>query len=86
MTMKDLTVMTQRCQQLRAQGASDEDIISFLRSEGCSKVESIVVIAKLLAVGLDRAKEIVHTSKAWEDVRKQDDRFHASLDVDEEDV
>lgn len=86
MTMKDLTTMIQRGQQLRAQGATSEDIVLFLRAQGCSKVESIAAIARILEVALGRAKEIVHTSKTWEDIRERDDRFHDSLDVDGKDA
>jgi len=68
-----------QCQQMAAQGKSSEEIVEFLRAQGSSKVASIAIIAKVLAVNLGQAKVIVHTSHTWADVRERDDRFHASL-------
>ena len=78
--MIDNQTLIDECQELCAKGLSNEDIVKFLRAQGCSKVKSIAIIAKLLAVGLGEAKEIVHTSGTWADVRGRDDRFHASLE------
>jgi hypothetical protein len=67
------------CKELRAQGCSDEGLLSFLRNEGCSKVRSIAVIAEVLELPQAKAKEVVHSSNVWADVRHQDDRFHEDL-------
>jgi hypothetical protein len=74
-----MTTLTNHCQQLHAQGKSQEEIISFLRSQGRSKVESTVVIAKALGMDLRKAKAVVHMSNTWADARGRDEQFHESL-------
>jgi ribosomal protein L7/L12 len=70
------------CQQLLEKGQNHEEIIRFLRDQGCSKVRSIGILAELLRVGLGEAKRIVHESRAWADVRERDELLHATLERD----
>ena len=77
--MRDLTALIDQCQQLNAQGNGNEEIVALLRAQGCSKVESIVVLVKALKSENRKAKEIVHLSKTWADVRERDDQFHEAL-------
>jgi len=77
--MMDNQTLISECRKLTAQGKDHEEIMHFLRAEGCSKVTSIAIIARVLEVGLGQAKEIVHASQTWADVRERDDRFHNSL-------
>jgi len=77
--MMDNHTLISECRMMAAQGKNLEDIMHFLRAEGCSKVMSIAVLAKALEVGLGQAKEMVHTSQTWADVRERDDQFHASI-------
>lgn len=56
-------------------GGSVEQLIEFLRSSGCSKIDTIAVIASACGVGLGDAKEAVHFSPAWDDTRAEDERF-----------
>jgi hypothetical protein len=67
------------CRALRARGFSDEDLMIFLRAEGCSKIDSIVVLREVLNLNLAEGKALVHLSKAWGDVRERDDTFHEAL-------
>ncbi len=78
--MKDISILINTCKQQRSTGKTNEDIVAFLRDQGCSKVESITVLARAFDVELNDAKEIVHLSKAWSDVRERDDCFHQTLD------
>lgn len=68
------------CQDMRARGGSVEAVISFLRQQGCSKVETICLIARAESVSLSKAKEWVHGSAVWEDVRERDERIHEVLE------
>lgn len=68
------------CQELHSQGRSTDEIVSFLHARGCSKVQSITVIATALGIGLTQAKEIIHTSQAWMDIKERDEHFHDSLE------
>jgi ribosomal protein L7/L12 len=67
--------LVEKVQHMLATGTSIEDILSFLRQSGCSKVESIVVIKETNAISLAEAKKIIHYSKAWEDTRERDETF-----------
>ena len=77
--MPDTSSLTNHCQQLHAQGKSQEEIVSFLRSQGCSKVGSVRVLAKAVGIDLGKAKGVVQLSNTWADTRKRDDQFHELL-------
>lgn len=77
--MQELTPLINECQQLHREGKNDEEILNFLRSKGCSKVESIVVVKRALEIEPVKAKKLVHFSKAWADRREADEQFHESL-------
>jgi hypothetical protein len=57
-----------------------EGLIGFLRSSGCSKIDSIAILARECGIGLARAKEVVHFSRAWNDTREADESFHADIE------
>jgi len=67
------------CRKLNDSGADLEDILTYLRNEGCSKIDSIVVLHEVLGISLGDAKGLVHCSSTWRDVREQDDAFHDQL-------
>ena len=58
--------------QLLVSGRSVDYVVDYLRIQGCSKAESIFVIAKIVPLPLSEAKLLVHESRTWRD-RKQDD-------------
>lgn len=70
----------EQCHKLRAKGDSNEEIVSFLRSQGYSKTQSIALVAKALNLSLAQAKELVHDSCAWADVRQRDELFHDAVE------
>lgn len=78
--MKDTASLIASCQQQKAAGKTNEEIVAFLRAQGCSKVESMTIVARIFGLGLNEAKEIVHLSPTWSDIRTQDDRFHQTLE------
>jgi len=53
--------------------------MAFLHAEGCSKIDSIVVLREVLNLNLGEAKALVHLSRTWGDVRERDDAFHEAL-------
>jgi len=57
-----------------------DTVLEQLRKEGFSQAESIKATVERLGVPLAEAKQIVHLSKAWADVRPENDRFHQALD------
>ena len=62
-----------------AKGEDIESLLKFLRSSGCSRIDSIAVIAKACNTGLAKAKELVHFSSAWNDRRTADEKFQENL-------
>jgi len=60
-------------------GNGTEELIAYLRAEGCYKIESIAVLREVLNVNLGDAKRLVHCSQTWADVRQRDDEFHDQL-------
>jgi hypothetical protein len=78
-SLTDRKPLIERCQGLAAEGRPIEEIIAFLRAEGCQKTETIGLITEALGIALARAKEIVHFSASWADVRERDEKFHETL-------
>ena len=56
-----------------------EECLVFLKSRGCSKTLSIVAIGRIFGYELSQAKEIVHYSTTWSDVKERDEKFQADL-------
>jgi hypothetical protein len=57
-----------------------EDFLAALRAEGHSRIHSIRALREREGCSLAEAKEIVHTSRAWADLREDTERFHASVE------
>jgi ribosomal protein L7/L12 len=77
--MRTRSELAVECKGRRAHGASDEDLMAFLRAEGCSKIDTILVLREIQDLSLGKAKELVHLSRTWADVREKDDTFHEAL-------
>jgi ribosomal protein L7/L12 len=77
--MKSQLEYVDRCKQLQAEGKAGDEILAVLRSQGCSKVQSIAVVAECLGMSLVQAKKWVHSSPAWADVKERDDRLQMKL-------
>ena len=72
-------VLEEVCRGQQRDGATTEDLIAWLRSEGCSKVDTIQVLAHVLGTTFTALKEVVHTSPTWADRREIDDDLHDKL-------
>lgn len=68
-----------RCRELARRGGDIDAVIRELRLAGLSKVGSIKVLIDLGLANLADAKDKVHTSAAWADVRERDEAFHEAL-------
>jgi hypothetical protein len=53
-----------------------EALLCYLRSHGCSVIDSIKVLMMYQHVSLAEAKEQVHLSVTWADMRKSHDQIH----------
>jgi hypothetical protein len=72
----DRNQLIAECASLLEEGIDHEGLIAFLREQGCSKIDSIVALSAALRLDLGRAKELVHCSEAWRDMRESDNQLH----------
>ena len=70
----------QRSSEMHARGATTEEILRFYRDSGVSVPHSVQMLRKLTNVSLAEAKQIVHFSQTWADLREAHDRFHDTLE------
>lgn len=64
----------------RAEGGEDvEAVIGYLRTSGCSKIDSIAVLNGTYGIGLAKAKETIHFSPMWSDAKALDEKFHQEI-------
>ena len=63
-----------------SEGAEIEEVISTLRRNGLSKVESIKAVAELTGNSLREAKEAVHLSLTWRDAHEAGEDLHDALE------
>jgi ribosomal protein L7/L12 len=68
--------------QLLAGGRGIEVAIRQMRAAGLSQIECVKAVKLLNQISLGEAKEIVHYSETWSDVREDQERLHAQLDSD----
>jgi ribosomal protein L7/L12 len=57
------------------------EVLAQLRADGFTPSESIKITRAVLRVGLGEAKEIVHNSAAWVDLRDRFEQLHDSAEV-----
>ncbi|MEV6646134.1 hypothetical protein [Amycolatopsis sp. NPDC051371] len=62
-----------------AAGVELDTVLIQLRRRGFSQVDSVRAVRALTGAPLAEAKETVHLSPAWGDVRDRNERFHQDL-------
>jgi hypothetical protein len=62
-------------------GASIDDVLGVMRREGLWQAESIRLLTELTKLSLREAKEAVHTSSVWADLRQDTENFHERLEA-----
>ncbi len=73
-------LLTQKAMVHAQTGASLDDVVVFLRDQGASKIDCIIVIRGVYGMGIKEAKRAVHFSSAWSDVRQRDEGFWDELE------
>ena len=68
------------CKKMLVEGKPVEDVLGYLRTQGCSKTDSIIILTKAKGLSLTEAKRLVHFSNVWADVRDRDEEFHELLE------
>jgi hypothetical protein len=73
-------LLIENCKKLLFQTSDVESILNYLRSNGCSKTQSIVMLKSIKDISLDESKQIVHFSKTWQDTLDNDEKFQAIIE------
>ncbi len=71
--------LDRKCEAILKEGGSIDSVLSLLRQNGYSRVKSIKAIMRLTNSSLAEAKNLVHLSPTWRDVREETERFHDLL-------
>jgi ribosomal protein L7/L12 len=66
-------------QELWEQSVDMNQFLDELRRRGAFQIESIKAVRKYAKVNLGQAKEIVHFSKTWADLRENSEALHEAL-------
>lgn len=69
------------CKKIFSERGDIEEILRVLRDNEFTKVQSINVLVEL-GIGsgsLNQAKQLVHHSYTWKDVRESDEKFHDAI-------
>lgn len=57
-----------------------EKVLSYLRKNGCSKTKSMAILAKTKDIDLGEAKELVHFSRTWRDMRDGNEKLYETIE------
>ena len=60
-------------------GESMESALRYMRSAGLSQIECVKAVKSLMGGNLGQAKEIVHFSETWSDMRPYQEQLHKGL-------
>jgi hypothetical protein len=63
-----------------ATGSTIEDVLLMWRAHGLSILQCMQCLAHVSGLPLGKAKEMVHCSSAWSDLRAEHDRVHDELE------
>jgi len=77
--MDDITTAVSKCREMVSHGEPMEHVLAQLREAGLSKGQSIRVLVEAAGYRLGKAKELVHLSDVWSDMRARDDQLHNEL-------
>jgi len=66
--------------RLLADGKTLDEALAALRAKGLSIIECIMAVREFRHCDLAEAKQVVHFSSAWADMREQHDQFHRELE------
>ena len=68
------------CHALLESDAPLEDVLTFMRDGGASRIESMRLLIDLKGLSLADAKTTVHSSQTWSDLRASAEEFHEALE------
>lgn len=65
---------------MKASGSSLEEILRFLRDDGCSPGITHLLLCRALSMTINESKRIIYESDTWADRLDAHKRFHAALE------
>ena len=68
------------CSRMVADGVEMEEILAFLRREGCTKCMTIFILREVTGMTTADGKDLVDHSQTWHDVYARDREFHEMLE------
>jgi hypothetical protein len=77
---REIDEILARQRALFGAGKPIEDVLVDLRKEGASVIDCIRGVMSLMSFSLGEAKELVHNSEAWADMRASNEADHAELE------
>lgn len=75
--MRDIDL--KRYENMISEGCGTEEVLSRLRRDGHSRIESIKILMTLQDCSLGEAKRVVHTSDVWKDARENAENVQESM-------
>lgn len=78
--IKNNPSLVKSCVEQKKACKTDDEIIGFLRAQGCSKLESMGILIEAFGIKIEDVKPLVHFSSTWADVLERDNRFHESVE------
>ena len=70
----------EHAKRLIRSGQTTDDVLTWLRSQGGSQIDSVVVLNAAAGMKLKDAKHAVHSSTAWADMKEYQERFWDELE------
>jgi ribosomal protein L7/L12 len=78
--MEDSHELVRQAKDMIQGGEDFEEVVALLKRRNVSKVWSAKILSDAAGVSLEEAKDIVHMSRAWADLREEHDRFHDEVE------
>ena len=75
----DFTSCLEKARQLQKEGASDEDLLRFVRLEEASMMDSVKLMRQLKGIPLREAQDIIHFSETWADHRESHEQLQKTF-------
>jgi hypothetical protein len=71
--------LSKTCLEKTTQGATRDDVLSFLREQGASPTDALVILMELYGLPLKEAKRVFSAHPAWHEVTEASDKLHQEL-------
>lgn len=79
--IEEYSALTEAARASIASGANWEGTLVVLRRLGASPILCIKIVHDVRGISLGEAKEFVHFSEAWADVRATHEALHADVEI-----